>query len=101
LPSYGSGETWGLAINEAMCMGCPVIVSSHVGCAADLVKPMQNGLIFDAGNVEALTASLKEAMADRDRLKRWGEESKIIVRDNCYDRIILCLKQALAAIFNQ
>ena len=101
LPSYGSGETWGLAINEAMCMGCPVIVSSHVGCAADLVKPMQNGLIFDAGNVEALTASLKEAMADRDRLKRWGEESKIIVRDNCYDRIILCLKQALAAICNQ
>ena len=101
LPSYGSGETWGLAINEAMCMGCAVIVSSHVGCAADLVKQRKNGLIFEAGNVEALTASLKEAMADHCRLKQWGEESKIIVRDYCYDRIIAGLKEALAAICNK
>jgi len=97
LPSCG-GETWGLAINEAMSMGCPVIVSNHVGCAEDLVKPLQNGLIFEAGNVAALTASLREAMSDRDRLKQWGEESKKIVADYSYDRIIDGLKLALAAI---
>jgi len=98
LPSYGASETWGLAINEAMSMGCPVIVSSHVGCAADLVKPLQNGLIFEAGNIAALTASLREAMSDRDRLKRWGEESKKIVADYSYDRIIDGLKLSLTAI---
>ena len=96
LPSYS--ETWGLVINEAMCVGCPVIVSSYVGCAADLVKPFENGLIFEAGNVAALTASLREAMSDRDRLKRWGEESKKIVADYSYDRIIDGLKLSLAAI---
>ena len=98
LPSYGGSETWGLAINEAMSMRCAVIVSSHVGCAADLVKPLQNGLIFEAGNVAALTASLRDAMSDRDRLKRWGEESKKIVADYSYDRIIDGLKLSLAAL---
>ncbi|PZO38682.1 MAG: glycosyl transferase [Pseudanabaena frigida] len=98
LPSYGSSETWGLAINEAMCMGKPVIVSNHVGCAADLVRPWENGLIFEAGNIDALAACLQEAMSDRDRLKLWGEESKKIVADYSYERVIIGLKQALAAI---
>jgi hypothetical protein len=40
-------------------------------------------------------------MADHCRLKQWGEESKIIVRDYCYDRIIAGLKEALAAICNK
>ncbi len=98
LPSYGSSETWGLAINEAMCMGKPVIVSNHVGCAADLVKPLENGLIFEAGNIAGLTACLREAMSDLNRLNRWGEESKKIVADYSYERVIIGLKQALAAI---
>ena len=100
LPSHGSGETWGLAINEAMCIGCPVIVSDHVGCADDLVKPFQNGLIFEAGNVGSLTDSLREAMSDRDRLKHWGEESKKIVVNYSYDRIVDGLKLALTAVIN-
>lgn len=100
LPSYGSGETWGLAINEAMCVGRPIIVSNHVGCANDLVKSGQNGLIFKAGNVAALTSSLQEAMSDRDRLKQWGEESNKIVANYSYDRIVDGLKQALNAVIN-
>ena len=98
LPSYGNGETWGLAINEAMSMGKAVIVSNHVGCAADLVKPLQNGLIFEAGNVAALTGCLREALSDRDRLQKWGDESKKIIADYSYDRVVDGLKQALKAI---
>ncbi|NUN63529.1 glycosyltransferase family 4 protein [Pseudanabaena biceps] len=98
LPSYGNGETWGLAINEAMCMGCPVVVSNHVGCSSDLVQPFENGLIFEAGNIMALTNSLSEAMRDRDRLKQWGEASKKIIANYSYENVILGLKQALSAI---
>jgi glycosyltransferase involved in cell wall biosynthesis len=36
LPS-GYGESWGLAVNEALACGRPVIVSDRVGCAADVV----------------------------------------------------------------
>lgn len=96
LPS--SSETWGLAINEAMCMGKPVIVSNHVGCSSDLVKPFENGLIFEAGNITSLTNSLREAMRDRDRLRQWGEASKKIITNYSYENVILGLKQALSAI---
>jgi glycosyltransferase involved in cell wall biosynthesis len=36
LPS-GFGESWGLAVNEALACGRPVMVSDRVGCAADVV----------------------------------------------------------------
>jgi glycosyltransferase involved in cell wall biosynthesis len=38
LPS-AHGESWGLAVNEALACGTPVIVSDRVGCAADVVHP--------------------------------------------------------------
>jgi len=95
LPSYGEGETWGLVVNEAMCLGCPVIVSSHVGCAQDLVHPHRNGLIFSAGDVFALADSLREALSDRQRLKAWGKESSRIISDYSYAQATEGLVQAL------
>ncbi len=47
LPSKGPGETWGLAVNEAMASSRPVIVSNKVGCAADLVSEGANGYLFN------------------------------------------------------
>ena len=95
LPSHGSGETWGLAMNEAMCLARPVVVSTHVGCAQDLVHPYQNGLIFPASDVSALTHSLQEAFSDRQRLLRWGEESRKIISNYSYDRSTQGLMLAL------
>ncbi len=95
LPSYGSEETWGLAINEAMCMSRPVIASSHVGCAPDLIQPYSNGLIFPAGDVSALAASLKEAFSNRERLQMWGEESGKIVLNYSYTQTTQGLRAAL------
>lgn len=95
LPSYGSQETWGLAINEAMCMSRPVITSTHVGCSQDLVKPYINGLIFPAGDTSALAASLKEAFSKLARLQIWGEESRKIVADYNYSRTTQGVREAL------
>ncbi|MDJ0795463.1 MAG: glycosyltransferase family 4 protein [Calothrix sp. MO_167.B12] len=95
LPSYGAGETWGLAINEAMCMARPVIVSTHVGCAHDLIHPHQNGLIFPAGDVSSLTRSLQSAFADRKRLQNWGEKSRSIISQYSYTQATQGLMQAL------
>lgn len=58
LPSLGSEETWGLAVNEAMNLARPVVVSTHVGCAEDLVVPGETGWVFPAGDVDALAATL-------------------------------------------
>lgn len=56
LPSKGPGETWGLAVNEAMACSRTVLVSDRCGCAADLVQG--NGFVFEAGNKAALQAAL-------------------------------------------
>jgi glycosyltransferase involved in cell wall biosynthesis len=82
-------------------MGLPVVVSNHVGCATDLVKPFENGLIFEAGNVSALAGCLQEAMKDGDRLKKWGEASKKIVANYSYNNVIKGLKQAINAVIDE
>jgi glycosyltransferase involved in cell wall biosynthesis len=84
LPSQGGEETWGLAVNEALCLGLPVIVSDHVGCATDLVDPGRSGLIFPAGNVDALEAALREALSCPQRLVQWGEAGRTIVARHSY-----------------
>lgn len=96
LPSYGNSETWGLAINEAMCMSRPIIVSSHVGCAQDLIHSQQNGLVFAAGNVAALAECLKTAFSNRDQLKDWGENSRAIIANYSYKQSSKGLQRALA-----
>ena len=54
LPSKGPGETWGLAINEAMACGRPVIASDKCGAAADMIKDNENGFVFKAGDENEL-----------------------------------------------
>jgi glycosyltransferase involved in cell wall biosynthesis len=95
LPSYGTGETWGLVINEAMCLARPVIASTHVGCTQDLVHPHQNGLIFGAGDVPALAGSLQEALRDRQRLQQWGHNSRNIISQYSYKQATQGLSLAL------
>jgi glycosyltransferase involved in cell wall biosynthesis len=62
LPSRGPGETWGLALNEAMACGRPVIAGSKVGGARDLVAADINGWVFESGNVEQLATILRKAL---------------------------------------
>ena len=98
LPSFGVQETWGLAINEAMCLARPVIVSTHVGCAQDLVYPGQNGLIFPAGDVAALTNCLREVFSDLQRLQVWGTQSRQIISRYSYVQATAGLRQGLAGV---
>jgi glycosyltransferase involved in cell wall biosynthesis len=79
LPSKGPGETWGLAVNEAMACGRPVLVSDKAGCAVDLVVTNWNGLLFGADETAICVRFLKELLADRSRLELMGSRSKRIV----------------------
>ncbi|MFZ4565274.1 MAG: glycosyltransferase family 4 protein [Prochlorococcaceae cyanobacterium] len=98
LPSEGPGETWGLCINEAMNLGLPAIVSSHVGCGPDLVLPGRTGWVVPAGDRQALADTLAEALADPGRLKRFGEAARQRVAHYGYDATTAGLLQALALI---
>jgi glycosyltransferase involved in cell wall biosynthesis len=74
LPSRGSYETWGLAVNEAMHLGVPCLVSDLVGCQRDLVRPGETGWVFLADDRPALATALQAALrttpAEMARLRR-------------------------------
>ena len=74
LPSRGPGETWGLAVNEAMASGKAVLVSDKVGCATDLVKEGVNGYVFESGNEGDLFEKLEVLVADKERLSTMGQK---------------------------
>jgi len=95
LPSYGPEETWGLAVNEALCLAKPVIVSSHVGCGPDLVRPNHNGLVCEAGNIDSLTDALKSALRDTNQLRQWGVAGKEIISNYSYAHATRGLEEAL------
>jgi glycosyltransferase involved in cell wall biosynthesis len=63
LPSRGQYETWGLAVNEAMHLGVPCLVSDRVGCQEDLVADGETGWVFRADDPAHLRAKLAGALA--------------------------------------
>ena len=80
LPSRGEYETWGLAVNEAMNMGVPCLVSDRVGCQRDLVTQGETGWVFDSSDPRALARTLSGALADLGSAKRREEIRRSIDR---------------------
>jgi glycosyltransferase involved in cell wall biosynthesis len=79
LPSRGPGETWGLALNEAMACGRAIIASSKVGGARDLIRNGSNGWVFESGNLNDLVRVLEKALAGgRTSLRAMGEQGRLM-----------------------
>lgn len=72
--------TGGLAVQEAMSYGLPVIVAQGDGTQDDLVRK-ENGWQIPPNNFDALLATIKEALSDVARLRKMGEESYRIVKE--------------------
>lgn len=88
LPSRGPGETWGLAVNEAMACSKAVLVSNRCGCAGDLVRNGENGQIFRAGSQEDLNRQLATMLSSGTAYTReMGARSAEIIQDWTIDRL--------------
>jgi glycosyltransferase involved in cell wall biosynthesis len=72
--------TGGLAVQQAMGHGLPVIVAQGDGTQDDLVRP-ENGWQVPPGDQAAFTAALQQALADLPRLRQMGAESYRIVAE--------------------
>ena len=70
--------TGGLAVQEAMSHGLPVIMGQGDGTNDDLVRP-ENGWQIPPDNLSALTETLRTALADPALLRKMGAESYRIV----------------------
>ncbi|MDQ0967623.1 glycosyltransferase involved in cell wall biosynthesis [Flavobacterium sp. W4I14] len=86
LPSKGPGETWGLAVNEAMAAGKAVLVSTKVGCAVDLVKPGINGEVFRSNDLDDLMQKLRELTGSKGKLTRMGVQSQQIIQNWSFEK---------------
>lgn len=73
-------ETLSIAGLEAMAAARPLVLS-RVGGADELVVSGANGLLFDPGDIAALTACLQK-LFDADTRRRFGESSTARVRDH-------------------
>jgi glycosyltransferase involved in cell wall biosynthesis len=72
--------TGGLAVQEAMSYALPVIVAQGDGTQDDLVR-QENGWQIPPDDFDALLSTMKDALSDVGRLRRMGEESYRIVKD--------------------
>jgi glycosyltransferase involved in cell wall biosynthesis len=96
LPSQD--EPWGLAVNEAMCAGLPIIVSREVGCAVDLVTDGENGFTPAAGDVEGLVRALRALITDAGLRRRQGEASRARIQRWGYRECLDGIRSALSGL---
>jgi glycosyltransferase involved in cell wall biosynthesis len=86
LPSKGPGETWGLAINEAMAAGKAILASDKCGCAADLIRPGFNGEIFESEKSGSIIAKLGLLIKEKAKLNLLGLNSKDMITSWSFGR---------------
>lgn len=67
-------ESGPMVINEALCVGCPVL-STRVGYAAEYVKSGVNGFVVENSD-EALYACLKMLLKNRELVRSLRESAK-------------------------
>src|SRR6516165_5369050 len=94
LPS--ENEPWGLAVNEAMCAGLPIVASAEIGCVADLVQRQVNGQTFTVGDVEGLANALYPILVDSETRQNMSAASRDIISRWSFAECASGLKVALA-----
>jgi glycosyltransferase involved in cell wall biosynthesis len=99
LPSRGHYETWGLAVNEAMHLGVPCLVSDRVGCQRDLVTNGETGWVFDPDQPGALTSALRRALADCEKLSGFRARVATRIAGYTYETATAGLLRALSSLF--
>ncbi|WPU98361.1 glycosyltransferase family 4 protein [Mucilaginibacter sp. cycad4] len=94
LPSKGPGETWGLAVNEAMACSKTILISNKVGAGTDLVKDYKNGLIFNAGDLTDLKSKLKTLLLyNKTALFTMGQQSGEIIKGWSFGKQVEAIEQ--------
>ena len=93
LPSRS--ETWGLVLNEAMLFQLPIVASSMVGAAEDLIETGRNGYVFEVGDVTRLTNALRTLVTSSEVRCSFGQHSRAIVEKYSHD---VCVRGILDGV---
>lgn len=90
------GDPWVFVLNEAMMHGKPVIATTAVGGAYDLIKDGINGFIIPEKNVDELSRAIKKILDDPSLQRKMGEASlKIINEGFTYEKMVEAFRKAI------
>jgi glycosyltransferase involved in cell wall biosynthesis len=93
-------EPWAVVVNEAAACGLPLVLTDRVGAAHDLLRDGENGMLVEAGDVEATARVLGDLAADPERRREFGERSRELARDWGYgpsvEGFVAAVREAVA-----
>ena len=69
------GDVWGLAINEAMMFGLPVITTTKCLAGLELVRNDVNGKLVDVNDEEEIFKAISWVIYDETKLSKFGDNS--------------------------
>ncbi|MCS6908320.1 MAG: glycosyltransferase [Anaerolineales bacterium] len=93
--------TGGLAAQQAMAHGLPLIIAQGDGTQEDLVRPAVNGWLLPPDDLDALKRALVEALSDAARLRQMGQESfRIAVEEVNVEAMVAVFEQAISTLLS-
>jgi len=92
-------EGWGLVVIEAASFSLPIIMTD-VGCAGEVVKSGENGIVINVGNEKDLADSMNRFIENENFSRKMGEGAKRAVESlpNKEENLKL-LKQSFDILF--
>ena len=99
LPSVGPGETWGLAMNEALACGIPVFGSNKCGGSIDLIDD-SCGLIFEPYDLTSVVQRLNALCSDIDQLNKMKKNASKCAQEFHYSKVVEAVNQQMRNQFH-
>ncbi len=65
-------EGWGAVLNESMNSACAVVASYEIGAVPFLMKDNENGMVYEACNIDMLFEKVKYLLDNPDEQERMG-----------------------------
>ena len=93
----GENESWGLAINEAMCFGNPIIATAEIGAIPDLVYENVNGFSYRTGDIRKLANLIKILLSDEEKRVEMGKKSLDFIANWGFQEDIEGIQKAIYA----
>jgi glycosyltransferase involved in cell wall biosynthesis len=81
-----------------MASSCAVIVSDDVGAHTDLITNGVEGFVYPTGDVDALTAALRQVLASPQQAERMGEDARSRIANWDFEADVRGLRRALEAV---
>lgn len=86
-------ESWGLTLNEAMSLGTPVVATTAVGAAYDLIQHGTSGYMVKERNTAELQKAIEKTLTNKTKMGTAARKSFETWND--YDKMLDGFKKAI------